>query len=510
SDQRLPGDLVKLRKGLDSILSELTAKSHGMLKVQIQDPQAGTGDLARKIERQYGFQPMVTSLLDPNRFYFYLLLQRGDQRVPVPLPQSLDSADLKRGIESALKRFATGLLKTIALYTPTEGPGYYGERMTQYQTLEAKLRENAAVLETDLESGQVPAATDLLLVVSPWELNEKQVFAIDQFLMRGGTVVIAASPFDVHLSRVGLTARKRSTGLEKWLAAKGIKIAKTLVLDPQNVALPIPVERTVGGMQIQEIRSLAYPYLVDVRQNGMLANSSITAGLEQVTMDWASPLQIAPQGKERKVLRVLQSSSGAWTSDSQTIEPDFERYGSTGFATGEDRGRKLLAAVVQGRFQSYFKGKSSPLLGHPPEGKKAPGDEKANTGKAADTKPKVAGVIERSPASARLILFGSSSFLSDTALDLIASATQTQYLNPVQLVQNAIDWSLEDPGLLAIRGRSHFSRLLEPLTQDTQRFWEYLCYAAALGGLAVVFGLQRLARRRRERYYLAVLKEGRG
>ena len=118
-----------------------------------------------------------------------------------------------------------------------------------------------------------------------------------------------------------------------------------------------------------------------------------------------------------------------------------------------------------------------------------------------------AGPVE--PA-ARLILFGSSSFLSDTALDLIAGATRTQYLNPVQLVQNAIDWSLEDPGLLAIRGRSHFSRLLEPLSQDTQRFWEYLNYAAGLGGLAIVFGLQRFVRRRRERYYLAVLKEGRG
>lgn len=511
SDDHLPADLVKLRKSLDSILGELTAQSHGMLKVQIQDPQAGDGELAREIERQYGFQPMVTSLLDPNRFYFYLLLQRGNQRVPVPLPQSLDQADLKRGIESALKRFATGLLKTIALYTPSAGPGYYGERMTQYQALEAKLRENAAVRKVDLESGQVPAAADLLLVVSPWELDQKQLFAIDQFLMRGGTVAIAASPFDVSLSRGGLAIRKRSTGLEQWLAAKGIKIAKTMVLDPQNIALPIPVEHTVDGMQVQEIRSLAYPYFADIRQDGMLADSPITAGLEQVAMDWASPLQIDPQvNKERKVLHVLQSSPGAWTSASQTIEPDFERYGSAGFATGEDRGRKLLAAVVQGRFQSYFKGKPSPLLERSREGKSAKGDEKASAAKAKDTKPKIAGVIERSPASARLILFGSSSFLSDAALDLIANATRTQYLNPVQLVQNAIDWSLEDPGLLAIRSRSHFSRLLEPLSQDAQRFWEYLSYASGLGGLAIVFGLQRLAWRRRERYYLAVLKEGKG
>lgn len=512
SNQRLPADLVQLRQDLNSILGELGAQSHGMLKVQIQDPQANGGELAREIQQQYGFQPMVTSLLDSNRFYFYMLLQQGDQSVPVPLPQSLDKADLKRGIESALKHFATGLLKTIALYTPPQGRGYYGERMAQFQALEAKLRENAAVRETDLRSGQVPAASDLLLVVSPWELDDKQLFAIDQFLMRGGTVIIAASPFDVSLGRAGLTVRKRSTGLEQWLAAKGIKIAGTMVLDSQNIALPIPVERTVGGMRVQEIRSLAYPYFADIRPDGMLANSPLTAGLEQVTMDWASPLQIEPQAKRgRKVIRVLQSSPGAWTSDSETIEPDFGRYGNTGFATGEDRGRKLLAAVVQGQFQSYFEDKPSPLLERQHEDKNANANEDAKASAAKeDAKTKIGAIIDRSPASARLILFGSSSFLSDTALDLIASVTRTQYLNPVQLVQNAIDWSLEDPGLLAIRGRSHFSRLLEPLSLDTQRFWEYLNYAAGLGGLVLVFGLQRFARRRRERYYLAVLKEGRG
>lgn len=510
-DGRLPADLVKLRKGLDSILSKLKAQSHGMLKVRIQNPQAGDGGLAREILKQYGFQPMVTSLLDPNRFYFYMLLQRGDQQVPVPLPESLDKAELQRGIVSALKRYATGFLKTIALYTPAAQLDYYGDRMSQYQTLEDKLRENAVVRRTDLESGQVPESADLLLVVSPWELDKRQLFAIDQFLMRGGTVVIATSPFDVSLSRAGLIARKRSTGLGQWLAQKGIKIADTLVLDPQNTALPIPVERTVGGLRVQEIRSLAYPYLPDIRRDGMLADSPITSGLEQVTMDWASPLQIDPKAnKQRKVLRVLQSSPGAWTSDATTIEPDFQRYGNSGFASGKDRGRKLLGVVVQGRFQSYFKGKPSPLLAEKHAGKNPKAGNKADAAKEQQAKAKFSAVIERSSPSARLVLFGSSSFLSDAALNLVANAQQTQYLNPLQLVQNTVDWSLEDPGLLAIRGRSHFSRLLAPLSQETQRFWEYLNYALALGGLAIVFGLHRLARRRRERYYLTVLNEGRG
>ncbi|MDN5869589.1 MAG: Gldg family protein [Nitrococcus sp.] len=508
SDSLLPADLVKLREDLAAILDELATQANGKLKVQIRNPRADGAALARKIQKKYGFQPMVTSLLDPTQFYFYMLLRRGDQSVPVPLPQSLDKADLKRNIEAALKRFATGLLKTIALYTPSPESGYYAQGIAQFQALETTLRENAAVRKTDLSSGRVPTGTDLLLVVSPWELDEKQLFAIDQFLMRGGTVAIAASPFDVNLGGGGLTAKKRATGLEKWLAAKGIDIADTMVLDPRNIALPIPVERTVGGIRVREIRSLDYPYLIDIRQHGMLAESPITAGLERVAMTWASPLQIAAQAnKDRKVSRVLQSSPRAWTSDSQTIEPNFRRYPRTGFAIPEDRGRKLLAAVVQGRFQSYFKDKPSPLLERKSTGEDKKKEEKASAADE-DAPTTIGAVIERSPASARLILFGSNSFLSDTALDLIANATRTQYMSSVQLVQNAIEWSLEGPGLLAIRGRSHYSRLLEPLSQDAQRFWEYLNYAAALCGLAIVFGVQRLAWRRRERYYLDVLKQG--
>ncbi|MDN5848386.1 MAG: Gldg family protein [Nitrococcus sp.] len=509
SDQRLPADLVKLRQNLAVILDELAAQANGKLKVRIQDPQADGGELAQQIQQKYGFQPMVMSLLDPNQFYFYMLLRRGEQSVPVPLPQSLDKADLKRNIEAALKRFATGLLKTIALYTPSPGPSHYAQGIAQFQTLETTLGENAALRKTDLSSGRVPAGTDLLLLVSPWELDDKQLFAIDQFLMRGGTVAIAASPFDVNLGGAALTVRKRATGLEEWLAAKGIEIAEAMVLDPQNIALPIPIERTMGSIRVREIRSLAYPFLIDIRPHDMLADSPITAGLERVTMTWASPLQIEAQAnKDRKVSRVLQSSPQAWTSDAQTIEPDFRRYPRTGFATGEDRGRKVLAAVVQGRFQSYFKDKPSPLLERKSTGEDTKKDAKASA--ADENAPTtIAAVIERSPTSARLILFGSNSFLSDTALDLIANATRTQYMSSVQLVQNAIDWSLEGPGLLAIRGRSHYSRLLDPLSQGAQRFWEYLNYAAALGALAIVFGVQRLARRRRERYYLGVLHQGR-
>ena len=76
-------------------------------------------------------------------------------------------------------------------------------------------------------------------------------------------------------------------------------------------------------------------------------------------------------------------------------------------------------------------------------------------------------------------------------LDLASAGLGTHYRKPVDLVENTIDWSLEDQGLLAIRGRTQFSRTLAPLGREAQMFWEYLNYALALLGLGLIWLMRR-------------------
>src|SRR3546814_6997603 len=92
-------------------------------------------------------------------------------------------------------------------------------------------------------SSDVCSSDLLLFVAAPEKLGEKELFAIDQFLMKGGTVVLAASPF-VPTFAQGFAARKVDTGLEDWLAHHGITIEESMVLDSQSAALPVPVERS--------------------------------------------------------------------------------------------------------------------------------------------------------------------------------------------------------------------------------------------------------------------------
>ena len=210
--------------------------------------------------------------------------------------------------------------------------------------------------------------------------------------------------------------------------------------------------------------------------------------------------------------RLLSSSPQSWVSGDLDILPDYRAHPDDGFAPSGPRGASLLAVAVEGRFDSFFKGKESPLA---KTGEATPGDTDknqdktgANAGaKQAATPPTVTSVIERSPESARIILVASNTFATDTVLDLASEGMGTRYTRPLEFLQNAIDWSLEDRGLLAIRSRAQFARTLRPMSSADQLFWEYLNYALALGGLVMVWVWRRHVRQADRARYQSILAE---
>ena len=446
-----------------------------------------------------------------------MVLTSGERAVQVPLPGELTGPAMERSLKAALKRFSRGFLKTVALMAP-QGPPPGLPMMAgagdQYRILRQVLEEEYTVLDTQLDTGQVPADADLLLLADPRDLDEKQVFAVDQFLMRGGTLIAAASPIKVEMSG-RLSASRQKSGLEKWLDHQGLRVEEKLILDPQNTPFPVPVERQLAGFTVRETRLVNYPFFIDIRDQGLPRDHGLTAGLDQITATWASPITVDEQkNKKRRVTRLLRSSPGSWTTDDLNIQPDFRRFGEMGFARGESTGSSLIGVMVEGGFTSLFAGRESPLL---TAARKAAEEKKKKketqkhdtkaTEKPKDEPPVIGRVIEHSPDSARIILISSPTFASDTTLSLISSTLGTEYLNPVTLLNNGVDWSLEDRDLLAIRGRSHFARTLPPMSHERRLFWEYLNYGLAAAGLLLLWLVRARIRHGRTRRWRALLQQ---
>ena len=517
ADAVLPEALRVLRPELQAVLEELVAESNGKLAFEIVDPSAGTGEVAQQIAADYGFRPMAASLFDVSTFYFYLTLSDGETVVQMPLPEAMDRDGLRRGIEEGLKRFATGLLKTVALEAPQGIPPYMQQQMqmqqppgNEFQTLREVLGADFDVETASLEDGAAPPSADVLMVLDPADFDAKQVFAIDQFLMRGGTVVVAAGAYRATLAAQSLYASPVQSGLDDWLAHHGVAVDESFVMDPQNAAFPVPVVREVAGFRFQDVQMRDYPYFIDVRGGGLNEDVPFVSELPQLTVAWGSPIDVDEEANvERAVTTLFTSSPASWRSASTDIMPNLSPAGDVAYVPEGEQKANALAVMVEGRFQSFFE--DSPLKEEPAEDDAEDAIAEADEGADAvdeedeDTLGTVTTVIDKSPESARLIVLGSASFLADQTVRMIGSADGTVYTGSLQLMANIVDWSVEDQSLLGIRSRGQFNRTLPPLAENQQRVWEYANYAAALVGLAVVYGVSRRRRQARRQAFEAQL-----
>lgn len=486
ADEQLPEPLREYKALVQNALADARAEADERLLVTFADPLSGDGSLAQQIADDFGFKPMTTSLLSDERFYFYMTLQQDGVVVQIPLDdRSLES--FERNLAAAIKRFASGFTKTVALAAPQLEPtmAQFGMAGPRYTLLENFLAGDLNVQREDLNDGGVAGDADILVLIAPDAMTDAEVFAVDQFLMRGGTVVVATAPFKASFENRSMNMAPASSGLGDWLAHHGIAIGEQLVMDPVNAAFPIPVARDVGGFQVQELRLLDYPYFPDLRTPGLNPEHPVTADLGQTTLAWAAPVSVSVDA-DKSWVALLESSPAAWLDSGTDVLPRLAEDGSSGFTPGTPSGPHVLGAAVSGRFTSYFAERELPEV--------------------AATQPTVSA-ITRSPDTARLIVYSSNDFLRDQVLQLLGAATGGDYQNSLQLMANTIDWSLEDAGLLSIRSRGFFNRTLPPLDRGAQLFWEYLNYGLAIALLALVAVAQSLRLRARQRRFADALRQ---
>jgi ABC-2 type transport system permease protein len=518
--QTLPSGLQAVSDQVEKVGSDLQQESGGKLTFQVIDPDDPNASVNREsLMSSYGLRPFAVSLFSPDSYYLHLLLEIGSE-VHVLYPTGdMTEADIRTEIESTLKRAAPGFLKTVGLWLPTQEAtydmyGYYQEPISSWEAVQQQLAQNYTVKTVDLTSGRVEGDVDVLLIVAPQQMSEKEQFAVDQYLMRGGAVIVVSGNYVLSPEQYySITMDVVEGGLHDVLASYGVEIGDSMVLDTRCEGFPMQVQRQVGDMQVAEYQLIAYPYFVDVRSDSMNDDNPIVSNLPAVTLQWASPLTLdeAKMGS-RQVDILLESTEDSWLRSSSDVQPDLNTYPELGFAVEGEQKAWPLAVAIRGSFESYFKGKESPFEVQSVATPTATVTETATetdteTGtETIETPEPVLGTVEVSPESSRLVVVSSSEFINDTVLQILRSVSGERYLYNLQLMQNAVDWAVEDEDLLSIRSRGTYSHLLKTLDNTEQSLWEGLNYGLTLAAL-VALGVVSTVRRKQEQPMTLVEKD---
>ncbi len=471
---------------MQKVADDLAQHSGGKLTVKQINPDDPNSTLTRQaLSQQFNLNATQVSFFSNDTYYLNMLLVMGSKAQLVYPEGDFSEANVRTALESALKRNATGFLKVVGVWSPQPQQDIYGQTQSSlesFQMISQQLQRDYSVKTIDLTTGQVPPDVDVLLLIGPTNLTDKERYAIDQYLMGGGSVVVAAGNFAIaSTSTGGLGLQQVQNGVTDLLSSYGITVGMGLVMDPQNEPFPTQVARKVNGLTVNEIQAVNYPFFVDVRSGQMDSSSPIVNSLTAVTLNWASPVELdAAKNANRTTSVLLNSTSQAWLRAGADIQPDYETYPDLGFPVEGERKAYPLAVSVQGVFQSYYKDKASPLLEQPTAQAEQSGAAAAT---ATPQAIRPSSTLQQSPDTARLVVIGSSEFLNDNIMQLSARLNANAYQNSLQLAQNAVDWSVEDLDLLGIRARGTASHVLKPLTESDRTMWEVINYAVALVAL---------------------------
>jgi ABC-2 type transport system permease protein len=477
----LPDNLKEAPAKLKKVLDEIGKDAGGKLEVASVAPKGESEML--ELYRKYGIRPFQ-DILAGKTYYYQILIEIGGRLVRLQPPDTLGDAALKTAIIDGLKRGAPGFTRVVGMWVPQApqmpdqmGMGRQMPPPQSFQRLRQALAGNYEVRDVVL-STRIPDDIDVVLLCGPAHFDAKAVETIDQFVMRGGALVVLAGRFRLAPAE-GLAIERVSTGLEKMFEAWGITVDDKLVLDTKSDTFPVPRARDVGGgMLIREFQQVAYPFFPKV-DGDRLASSIITGGIPGSVVHFAAPITVKDKVGDdaRTIERLLVSSDDSWLSTSLSVELDPDK----GFPQPVDGKRESHALAV-----SIVGGFSSAVAKKPGAGS---GSDAPVPGSDASAR-----LAEHSPPDARIVVFGSSVFVSDALLGHAEQFDQGLALSNVQLVHNAVDWAFADTDLLAIRAQGTGAHALT-LDADKREKWRIINAIIALVLLAGVIGFAQVRRR---------------
>jgi ABC-type uncharacterized transport system involved in gliding motility auxiliary subunit len=280
---------------------------------------------------------------------------------------------------------------------------------------------------------------EVLMLAQPHNVDPATLYAIDQFVMRGGRVLAFVDPLaEAMAAGGGMNPMANPEGdavaaLEPLLAAWGVDIADGMVIGDQTTAQRVTAR--VGG------RQMVVDYLpwLSLGQDQLARNDVVTGELRRINLNSAGSIH-ARGGASTTIEPLLVSSPAAMeiAADEIRLDPDPTKL----LADFNPAGQSFtLAARITGPVKSAWPD-------GPPEGVEAQGEHLAEA---------------KEPLN--LILVADADLLADATWvhlqELLGQQIAVPVANNGDFAINALDNLSGTQGLISLRGRGLVDRPFE-------------------------------------------------
>jgi len=442
-----------------ALLDEYVSASNGMIDLQVIDPRPFSDEEVQAI--RYGLTRFTVT--EEENFFFGLVVQTqfGVEKVIEffsPDRQNFIEYDISYLIDTAITREKkrVGILSSIAI-AGDDVSGYMAQMMRmqgqQPKPAWAIVSHLKQLFDVSTVSPDVDKIedVDILLVVHPKNLPDKTLFAIDQFVLKGGRTIICVDPHcvsdqpDQAKMRMG-QMEPTNSNLDKLLNTWGLDMPDYTFAGDRSLAITATPQANSRPEKVLAFLNLQPQCFSD--------GSVITADLNQVRVLFPGALKVTTEqepdadssGIKYTPLLSTTDRGNVWTASGpyELMAPDYTSILQR-FADGSEP--VTMGCMVTGRFKSSF-----------PEGVEIVEEQSAQEDqKQEPTTRRITGLTEASENCA-VIVFADVDFISD----MIAYRRTFFGITPVDdnssLLLNSIEDLAGSSDLISIRSRGSFKR----------------------------------------------------
>ena len=459
---QMPVQLKNYARRIEDLLQEYEMAADGRIEIQKFNPTPDSdAEDAAHLDGIYGKNIGVGEEL-----YLGLAVSMLDESVALPFLHPSREDFLEYDITRAIYRVmhpqkpVVGIMSTLPVMGSAQPPMM--QRRMPNQGSEpwyviTELKKDYDVREIDTGAEAIEDDVDLLMLVHPTGLSDKTLFAIDQYLLAGGKLMVFVDP----MSMTEAESMRNNPMMMQQGGPKGSDLPELfdvwgINFDNEKIVADLVYSTQVGGRggQPQEL-----PTILSLDNDAFAEDSPITGQLDSVIAMFAGAF--SGSGTETLEKTVLARTSEKvqlvdkfmMQMPMESIRKDFE---------AEDNAQALIVRL-DGTFDTAF-----------PEGPPANddadnADENQENGEKAD--PAKESWLKTSSSEGAVLL------VSDT--DILADRTSVQTMNvfggqgmavPISdnltLIQNAVDQFSGDRNLISIRSRGKIKR---PFTEVNER-----------------------------------------